>query len=219
MLKYAKFAFITVGTGLAVGISTDSWLYVHKVDPALSSVPPGSAPLTSSSLSLSATTDTGAILGIATSTGSVSVAQSEPLSNAPERVAQRAASTNSPRVPGPSEFTAYDQYKSADKAYFGDLVAGTGTAIAPGSLVTVQYRGWLTTGQEFDESYATGKPFTFTEGSHGVIAGWEEGLYGMKVGGKRRLIVPPSVGYGSQGQGTIPGNSVLIFDVELLSVR
>lgn len=71
----------------------------------------------------------------------------------------------------------------------------------------------------FDESYSRGQTFAFTPGEHRVIAGWEQGVIGMKVGGKRRLVVPPAVGYGSQANGPIPGGSVLIFDIELLEVK
>jgi FKBP-type peptidyl-prolyl cis-trans isomerase FkpA len=106
-----------------------------------------------------------------------------------------------------------------------DVKAGTGTTASNGRQLTVNYTGWVysTTaadhhGNQFDSS--VGKtPFTFTLGVGQVIAGWDQGFNGMRVGGQRTLIIPPSLGYGNQAAGTIPPNSTLIFDVELLDVR
>jgi len=86
-----------------------------------------------------------------------------------------------------------------------------------GDRITVHYKGTLTNGKEFDSSY-TKQPFTFTLGSGEVIKGWDEGIAGMKVGGKRKLIIPPDLAYGNRQQGNIPPNSTLIFEVELLKV-
>jgi len=123
----------------------------------------------------------------------------------------------------PTTFGQYDKYKNDTSAYFIDLQPGTGDAIANGKQAAVYYRGWLTNGQLFDQSRAgsDGKlqAFTFTEGQHQVITGWEQALAGMKSGGVRLLIIPPSVGYGAAGQGSIPGNSVLIFQVQLVAVQ
>jgi FKBP-type peptidyl-prolyl cis-trans isomerase len=99
-----------------------------------------------------------------------------------------------------------------------DLVVGTGATAAAGDVVTVNYVGTLTNGTKFDSSYDKGQPFTFTLGAGRVIAGWDQGLPGMKVGGKRRLTIPPSLGYGSQPYGPIPANSTLVFEVELVSI-
>ena len=98
-----------------------------------------------------------------------------------------------------------------------DLVAGTGKTPAKGDTITVQYTGWLTNGTQFDSSRSRGQPATFQIGVGAVIAGWDEGVITMKVGGKRKLIVPPDLGYGNQAQGAIPANSTLVFEVELLS--
>lgn len=98
-----------------------------------------------------------------------------------------------------------------------DLVIGTGEEAKKGDRITVHYRGTLTNGKEFDSSY-TKQPFTFTLGSGEVIKGWDEGIGGMKVGGKRKLIIPPDLAYGNTQQGNIPPNSTLIFEVELLQV-
>jgi FKBP-type peptidyl-prolyl cis-trans isomerase len=101
-----------------------------------------------------------------------------------------------------------------------DQVVGTGEAAVAGKSVTVHYTGWLTNGQKFDSSVDRGQPFTFPLGAGRVIKGWDEGVQGMKVGGKRKLTIPSNLGYGARGAGgAIPPNATLIFDVELLSVR
>ncbi len=106
-----------------------------------------------------------------------------------------------------------------------DLVVGTGPTAVPGQTLAVAYTGWLydptapeNKGAVFD-SASTANPFTFTLGSGFVIDGWEQGLLGMQVGGLRRIIIPPELGYGSAGQGAIPGNATLIFEVELVSIN
>jgi len=101
-----------------------------------------------------------------------------------------------------------------------DLVAGTGAVAQINSIVTVDYTGRLTDGTIFDSSKNPGRdPFRFTLGAQQVIAGWNQGLEGMHVGGKRKLIIPPELGYGARDLGVIPPNSTLIFEVELLSVE
>lgn len=100
-----------------------------------------------------------------------------------------------------------------------DLTVGTGDEAVPGKKVTVHYTGTLTNGQKFDSSVDRGQPFTFDLGSGNVIQGWDIGVAGMKVGGKRKLIIPASLGYGGTAVGAIPANSTLIFEVELLKVE
>lgn len=101
-----------------------------------------------------------------------------------------------------------------------DEVVGSGPVPQPGQTVIVHYRGWLDNGTEFDSSYSRGQPFEFVLGAGQVIRGWEEGIATMRVGGKRRLIVPPELAYGSSGfAGVIPPNARLTFEVELLGVR
>lgn len=105
-----------------------------------------------------------------------------------------------------------------------DLTVGTGTTATAGRAVLVKYTGWLydasktdNKGTQFDSNTTTG--FSFLLGAGQVIAGWDQGVAGMKVGGKRRLTIPPSLGYGSSANGPIPGNSTLVFDVELIVVQ
>jgi FKBP-type peptidyl-prolyl cis-trans isomerase len=99
-----------------------------------------------------------------------------------------------------------------------DLVVGTGAQAVVGDTLSVNYTGWLADGTQFDSSYGK-QPFVFVLGAGKVIKGWDQGLVGMKIGGQRRLIVPPSLGYGASGYPpVIPGNATLKFEVELLSI-
>lgn len=101
-----------------------------------------------------------------------------------------------------------------------DQVIGTGELAVAGKTTTVHYTGWLTTGQKFDSSVDRGQPFSFPLGAGRVIKGWDEGVKGMKVGGKRKLTIPSALGYGARGAGgVIPPHATLIFDVELLGVQ
>lgn len=100
-----------------------------------------------------------------------------------------------------------------------DTKIGTGKEALKGSLVTVHYVGKLTNGKQFDSSVDRGQPFQFQLGAGQVIQGWDKGVAGMKEGGKRKLTIPPNMGYGSRNVGPIPANSTLIFDVELLKVN
>jgi|SRR3989344_7276783 len=101
-----------------------------------------------------------------------------------------------------------------------DLTLGTGTEAINGKSVTVNYSGTLTNGSKFDSSYDRGTPFSFTLGAGEVIKGWDLGVVGMKVRGKRKLTIPSDLGYGSRGAGAdIPPNATLVFEVELLEVN
>jgi len=100
-----------------------------------------------------------------------------------------------------------------------DEVTGTGAQAKARNAVAVNYIGTLTNGTKFDSSYDRGQPFSFVLGAGQVIKGWDEGVLGMKVGGKRKLVIPASLGYGAQSIGPIPANSTLIFEVELLGVQ
>lgn len=101
-----------------------------------------------------------------------------------------------------------------------DQAVGTGDVAVAGKSVSVHYTGWLENGKKFDSSVDRGQPFSFPLGAGRVIKGWDEGVQGMKVGGKRKLTIPSDLGYGSRGAGgVIPPNATLIFDVELLGVH
>lgn len=101
-----------------------------------------------------------------------------------------------------------------------DVVVGSGPEATPGQMVTVHYVGALPDGTVFDASTNRGEPFTFQLGAGQVIRGWDEGVAGMKVGGKRRLVIPPDLAYGNQAVGgVIPANATLLFEVELLAVQ
>jgi FKBP-type peptidyl-prolyl cis-trans isomerase len=111
-----------------------------------------------------------------------------------------------------------------DGLKYTDNKIGDGALATPGNKVSVHYTGWLSKdgakGAKFDSSLDRGQPFDFTLGAHQVIAGWDEGVAGMKVGGERTLIIPPELGYGARGAGgVIPPNATLIFDVQLLKVQ
>ena len=101
-----------------------------------------------------------------------------------------------------------------------DLEVGNGQEIKEGDIASMHYTGWLQDGTKFDSSLDRGQPFEFTLGSGNVIKGWDDGVVGMKVNGKRKLIIPPSLGYGSSGAGgVIPPNATLVFEVELLAIQ
>lgn len=108
--------------------------------------------------------------------------------------------------------------KSSTGLYSQDLTVGTGATATAGDSVQVHYTGWLANGTKFDSSVDRGKPFEFRLGAGRVIKGWDEGVAGMKVGGKRKLVLPANLGYGASGVGPIPPNAVLVFDVELLGI-
>lgn len=133
------------------------------------------------------------------------------------------SSSGSSSTIDPNTFAQYEQYKNAQNGLFGDIVKGDGAEFIAGKTGTLNYKGWLTNGKLFDASRPNSdgsiQPFVVKLGANQVIPGFEQGLAGMKVGGTRLIIVPPVVGYGANEKENIPANSVLIFEVKLLSVQ
>jgi hypothetical protein len=126
--------------------------------------------------------------------------------------------------PGPSDAATNQATEMPNGLKYSDAKIGDGATATAGNKVSVHYTGWLSNhgakAAKFDSSVDRGQPFQFTLGAHQVIAGWDEGVAGMKVGGKRTLIIPPELGYGARGAGgVIPPNATLIFDAELLGVQ
>lgn len=132
---------------------------------------------------------------------------------------KKTAAASRPNTASPSKVSGPGT-KTASGLEYWDIRPGTGPEAKAGQRVKVHYTGWLTNGKKFDSSVDAGKPFSFTIGSGDVIKGWDEGVTGMKVGGKRQLRVPPQLAYGERGYpGAIPPNSTLIFDVRLLGIQ
>lgn len=120
---------------------------------------------------------------------------------------------------GPTKVTG-DGIKTASGLQYWDIKVGTGAEAHSGQHVKVDYTGWLTSGKKFDSSVGTGHPYDFLIGAGQVIKGWDEGVAGMKVGGKRQLRIPGNLAYGPKGYpGLIPPDATLVFDVVLVSVR
>ncbi len=125
-----------------------------------------------------------------------------------------------PNTKAPTKVTG-DGVKTDSGLQYWDIKVGLGPFAKAGDHVKVHYTGWLTTGKKFDSSVDAHQPFEFTLGQGDVIKGWDEGVAGMKVGGKRQLRIPPELAYGASGTpgGPIPANATLVFDVQLLAVK
>jgi|GEM_PF-1186867 len=229
MRRWVKFGGVSVGAGLLAGFGVVAWLYLHRNAATLSVADSGklsaanlNADDSGTAIPLPNTPSPTPYNGLEVTNdgnqGSVTDGQTSTEANGgTEGDSSNNSSSNS--LPDPSGFGVYDQYATDTAALYIDTQPGTGKAVAKGSVVTVEYSGWLTNGTEFG-AVTSQNPYTFTAGSSNVIAGFQEGVFGMKAGGERRIIVPPSVGYGSQGKtSVVPPNAVLVFDVTLVSVK
>jgi FKBP-type peptidyl-prolyl cis-trans isomerase len=135
------------------------------------------------------------------------------------QTAKKPAAPARPNTSAPTKVTG-DGVKTDSGLQYWEIRVGNGQVAKEGSRVRVHYTGWLTTGKKFDSSVDANRPFDFTIGNAEVIKGWEQGIAGMKVGGKRQLRIPPELGYGADGNPPdIPPNATLIFDVQLLGVQ
>ena len=206
MRKYMKLGSLTAGAGLVVGLGVIFWLRQESPQEVAVNSVGGSIRL-----------DTGAEATPTPDPQALRVTEAGPGTVQGTLPASRAEAKPAPGAPEPTDFRQYEKYRHHETALFGDMVVGQGKEAAAGSKLTVKYSGWLIDGQLFDKSGEAG--FSFELGAGRVIAGWEQGMMGMKVGGKRRLIVPPAAGYGAEANGPIPANSLLVFDVELLDVK
>ena len=142
------------------------------------------------------------------------VSQQSPSAGAPTTQASQSAAVTSPNEAAKASTMTFP-----DGLKIQDEVVGTGATAQSGQQVTVNYIGWLADGTKFDASADHGGTFTFNLGAQQVIKGWDQGVVGMKVGGKRKLTIPPELGYGANGMGPIPPNSTLTFEVELVKVN
>ena len=143
-----------------------------------------------------------------------------PANTAPARTATTTERTPTrPASPTSGAIVLKNPTTTASGLQFEDVVVGTGESPKNGQRVTVHYTGTFVSGEKFDSSRDSGRPFTFIIGNGNVIKGWDEGVLTMKVGGKRNLLVPPALGYGARDYLSIPGGSTLLFEVELLSVQ
>lgn len=108
--------------------------------------------------------------------------------------------------------------RTASGLYYQDVAVGSGEVADSGKTIRVYYAGWLTSGRQFDSNRDASRPQEFVLGVGALIRGWDEGLRGMRVGGRRRLVVPPSLGYGARTSGQIPAGSVLVFEIDLVGI-
>lgn len=151
------------------------------------------------------------IAGMTAMTGCAKETATEPPATQPQAPAAEAETPVKPAAPeGMADVT---------ELKIEDLEVGTGAEAVAGKQVTVHYTGWLVDGTEFDSSLNSGQPYTFALGGGMVIPGWDQGVAGMKVGGTRMLTIPSALGYGESGNGPIPPNATLVFQVELMGVQ
>lgn len=230
MLKIVKFGGITIGSGVIIGLGVAACIHSRAAELPTARNDGGSVVLglatvptpTQTSVAVAAPRVTDTTLGgskVRTpGTQSLAIPTTNELRVPTVQLKPRGMPSNQ-TVPPPINFEQYQVYNGSAQTMIAEILAGTGATAQMGARISVRYRGWLTDGTEFDSTYKLNNLFSFILGQHNVIAGWEEGLLGMKVGGTRRLIIPASKAYGGQVHDPIPANSLLIFDVELVGVQ
>lgn len=231
-----KIKYVGIGVGVIVllGAGIGFWVWHgHNQQPRRVSVASGQSSDSGQTLGESSDPNSIPLTQVQpkpNSSGGLSVAPSSPADNlgqfnstADGSSSGSGAKKSTPSPFDPSTFGQYEKYKDGTGALFGDVQAGNGAELGANMKAAVYYKGWLTDGRLFDQSRTDDKgqiqPFVFTLGAHEVIPGWEQALAGMKVGGTRLVIVPPAVGYGAAGHDPIPGNAVLVFQVQLAAVQ
>lgn len=200
----------------ALVVMVCSGVGVWAIVRATTSQDDSSAPVSSVSAGQPITLDTsGAEGGVALDT------TPKATSGGDQKTGVNGAATQSSGVPvvNPTKFAQYDSQKKDKATLFAEIKPGTGTEVTAASEVTINYRGWLTNGAMFDQNVSSDKPFSFAVAGGGVIPGFAQGVLGMKVGGERLVVIPPELGYGNMAYGPIPGDSVLVFDIKLLSAK
>jgi peptidylprolyl isomerase len=146
-------------------------------------------------------------------------AKSVPTPTVTPSLAPSASLQPEPTITSQTSTVSGNMVTMPDGLQIQDISIGTGNQVKTGDTVAVNYLGTLENGTKFDSSYDRNQPFVTQIGVGQVIKGWDEGIIGMKIGGKRKLIVPPNLGYGAQAVGTIPANSILIFEVQLVAIK
>lgn len=223
--------FLVVLLGAAGGVFTMARMQSGAKASTLSGVKPTTQSAQSDLSLRQAETNGGTNVSSNESNGGLTVVAGQNTSNPGQLGSGQVATSNTNSsgcntytAPGPETFSQYEQYKNNPAALTGDIsVCPNGAELKAGYKAAVYYKGWLTNGTLFDQSRPNDsgqlQPFILTVGAGQVIKGWEQGLLGMKVGGTRRIIVPSALGYGAAAQGSIPANSMLIFDVQLLDIQ
>jgi FKBP-type peptidyl-prolyl cis-trans isomerase len=232
-IKKKLIFFVVAGTVICALAVSGTIIGIHKYDKSTAAKYSSNSGGVSSPNDLSSTgglsvdTDPSAATNLGqldtTSTSQNSSGTSSGASSTQSSLDTGSTSSSNASPADPSTFTQYNKYASNTSALFGDIQVGTGATISVGQTATVSYKGWLTDGTMFSQSglNSSGQvdATTFVIGQHQVIVGLEEGVAGMKVGGTRLIIVPPSVGYGATGKGPVPANAVLVFEVSLLDAH
>jgi FKBP-type peptidyl-prolyl cis-trans isomerase len=222
-MKYKKPALIVCGCLILILIAAGGFLLLNNhskkmVDNQTSQIEPSNNQASASNtLSVVSNPQAGNLGQLSPSSSASNTEASSSQSQA------NGSSSPSSSMVNPSNFAQYNKYANSSTAAFADIQVGNGASLGVNQTAEIVYQGWLTNGTLFDQSQTNSRgqivPLSFTLGSNQVITGLEEGVDGMKVGGTRLIIIPPALGYGTAGKGSIPSDSVLVFEVKLLDVN